>query len=529
MWVILDSWWQNQAAELLRKLQQNLPLTILTTIVMSLIIGFWRKLLHAVKRHLGLVEPAKDPFRPAVPEGEFAHVYTLQKFHHGFTVGLGWRGVLIDAGVVQRELEPRRYRRRTMAKMIAKSGLTENAQVIIWRDREFPVVLFLKDLFASDHQPMQMDLHTIFKINPARLLKSSLEEITHPPEEIAEKTCTKISLAAQQWVSSMEAEEFYRHHDRVTEWADLAKSWIQRALDNSAFELVRITDLRLFSPALDQLYREYGELDLENEAAKREVERNKVRGALRQAVLSGKLEEMRDQAEHEDAVRVIEQERALKDKALRQELSQAEMQDLAEKVRVWKRKHELLLQVLDPANGGNQTNVDLAQRMTESFRRNAVEAANSPFSLHEREQIRTLLQSYQGQATRPEEILSAIAQGADIPCAVFDPLSRIRGSHTLRVGDGWRIFDGRSLWQIRLTRIVTRRHGFLWHHESPSLVHFEIRGAPDNRRFEQDVVLGKPFHFTAGPHEIPVDYLGGTPSKISLRIPQAAGGKPLDS
>lgn len=180
MWSILETFWQDQAAELLRKLQQNLPLAILTTVTVSLIIGFWKKLLHFAKRRLGFVEPEKEPLRPALPEGEVAHIYTMTRFHHGFSIELGWRGAVIDAGVVQRELDPRRYRRRAVAKMIAKLGLGDDAQVIIWRDKDFPVILYLKDLFASDHQPMQLDIQSIFRINSARLLKSSSRRFRFP-------------------------------------------------------------------------------------------------------------------------------------------------------------------------------------------------------------------------------------------------------------------------------------------------------------------------------------------------------------
>jgi hypothetical protein len=519
MWILMDSYWQSQTHELLVKLRQNLPLTIATTIVMSLLVGFWKTLLHFAKRSLGLIEPAKEPIRPYLPEGEIAHTYTADKFRHGFTVGWGWRAALVDAGVVQCELEPRRYRSRAVARMIAKMGLGENARAIVWRDKEFPVNLYLADLFARDHQPMQVEIHTYFRIDAARLMRSSLEELTQPPEEISKHISAKVALPAQQWISSMDADDFYHQAGKLSEWSDLAKSWVRLALGGSAFEVIRITDLRIFSPALDQVFKEYGDMALENEAARREVERNKVRGALRQAVLEGKLEEVHDQAEHEDTVRAIEQERSLKEKALHQELAQAEVTELEEKLRVWRRKHELLLQALDPVPGGAQGGGEVTQRVAENLRRSTSDAFDSPFSAFEREQIREVLQSNRAQTARPDEILSAIAKGGDIPCSLFDPLMRIRGSHTLRIGDGWRIFDGASLWQIRLTRIMTRRHGFLWLRESPAQAHFEVRGSPDKRQFEQDVILGKPFELTVGPHAIPVEYLGGTPSRISLRIP----------
>ena len=512
----------DQGQDLLHRLRQNLPLAIVTTITMSLILAFWRRLVHFAKRSLGNAEPPKEPLPPCLPEGEVIHGYNLVKFHHGFAVEWGWRAAVIDAGVVQRELEPRRYRRRAVERMIASMGLGENSRVIVWRDREFPVVLYLKDLFARDHQQMHLELRTTFKIDPARLIASDLEQISLPPERIAENLSSRIALPAQQWVSSMNAEEAYQHRNELTKWSEQAREWLESALKGSAFIVLQVTSLKLFSPALDRLFTEYGDLALENEAARREVERNKVRGALRQAVLAGKLEEIRDQGQHEAAVRLIEQERTLKEKVLHQELAQAELKELEEKLQVWRHKHELLLQVLEPPDGGAQGAADLTRRMTEVFRRNAVEAPDSPFSAQEREQIRALLQSYSGKQARPEEILSAISKGGDIPCSIFDPLSLIRGTHTLRVGEGWKIFDGDSLWQIRMTRIITRRHGFLWQRESPARVHFEMRGSPNNHHYEQDVVLEEFFHLQAGPHEIPVEYLGGSASRISLRISRPA-------
>jgi len=300
---------------------------------------------------------------------------------------------------------------------------------------------------------------------------------------------------------------------------------LQQSLNGSVFRVLHVTGLRLFSPALDRLFKEYGGLAPENEAARREVERNRVRGALRQAVLSGKLEGIHDRSEHEAAVRAIEQERTLKEKALRQELAQAELKELEGKLQTWKRKHELLLQALDPAAAGAQGSLDITRSLTETLRRNAVESADSPFSAHEREQIRACLQSQGGRLAGADELLTAVSKEGGIPCSLFDPLTRIRGPHTLRVGEGWKIFDGDSLWQIRLTRITTRRHGFLWQRESPATVHFEMRGSPDNRRFEQDIALQDSFRLQVGPHEIPIEYAGGTASRISLRISRPAGSE----
>jgi hypothetical protein len=521
MWNLMNSSMLGPFQELLAKLRENLPLTIATTVVMSLLVAFWRTVMKFIKRRLGLLEAPKEPLQPYMTEGEIAHTFSADKFHHGFTVAWGWRGAIVDAGVVQRELEPRKYRRRAVAKMIAKMGLSENARVIVWRDKEFQVYLYLSDLFARDHQPMQLEIHAVFSIDPARLMLSSVEELTMSPEKISENISTKISIPAQQWVNTMTAQEFYQQDNRLAEWSQMAADWIRNAMSQSPFRIVQVAKFHISSPALDQVYKDYGELALENENAQREIERNKVRGALRQAVLSGKLAEIRDQNDQEYAVRLIEQERTLKDRTLSQELAQTELSGLEAKVQVWKRKNELLMQMVDP-QGNAPSNRDVLQHMTDTLRKKAVEAADSPFSAQEREHIRGLLQSFQGKSVNPEEVFAAVAKGADIPGAIFDPLLKLRGAHTLRIGDGWRIYDGSSLWQIRLTRIITRRHGFLWMKESPAEACFELRSSPDQRRFEQRAKLEKSFRLTAGANTIPVNYLEGTASRISVEIPAEA-------
>ncbi len=454
-----NSWVQ----DLFSRLEQSLPLAIVSAIVMSLLVKFWKKLVDFGKRLLGFAEPAKEHISHSFPEGEIAHCYDFKNFKTGFSVGVGWRGAVVDKGVVQQTLGSGRYRRKAVGKMIGRLALSETARVILWRDSEFPVVVSLGDLFAADHQPMQLDMRCVFRFKSADLLHEYLQEITLPLDHIAEHISEKIALPVRKWVASIQGDDPYQHRDRLPEWSGIAGGLVESALFESPFEFVRITDLHLFSPALDQLYSQFGELAKDNASARTEVERNRVRGALRQAMLSGKLEEMRDQSQFEDSVRVIEQEKALRQKALSQELAQAELSELQQKVQLWRRKQELLLQVLGPAEASLQSAGETAQRATEDFRRAAIDAPDSPFSAQEQQQICALLQAFHNKGMKPEEIVSAVARGSEIPQVMFDPLARIRGPHTLHVGNGWRIFDGESLWQIRLTRIVTRRHGFLWH------------------------------------------------------------------
>jgi hypothetical protein len=424
----------------------------------------------------------------------------------------------VDKEIVQQELSPGHYRRWTVTKMIKRLHLSDTARVIIWRNGEFPVVLNLGDLFDCDRQPIQLEIHCIFKLTSGDLLYSYLESIVLPLDSIAKRISERISIPVSQWVASLQAGDLYEHQERLSERSDQAKLLVQSALAETPFEIVRITNLHLFSPALDELYKEFGEFAKDNISAQTEIERNKVRGALRQAVLAGKLEEMHDQSQYENAVRVIEQQKALKEKAMRQELAQAEFAELQEKLQLWKQQQELLLGALRLSGDGKQSSIEGWRRVAEELQRTAVDAPDSPFSPQERQQIGSLLKTFQNRPVTPEEIISAIAKGTDIPQVLFDPWARLQGPHTLRVGDGWKIFDGEKLWQIRLTGIATRRHGFLWSRESPSQAHFEMRVSPENRRFQQDVSLEDRFLLEMGPASIPFEYIGGTPSQISVRV-----------
>jgi hypothetical protein len=512
------SWSTDWAHDLFVNLRQGLPLALLTTIVTSLVIAFWKNVFAFAKRLLGFVESPKEPISHSFPEGEIAHCYAIKHSRSGFSIAAGWRGAILDKGMVQQELGSGRYRRRAVGAMVARSALSDTARVILWRENEFPVVISLADLFSADHQPMQLEMQCGFRFKSADLLHSCLEEITLPLEQIAAHISERVALPLRKWVSTLQGEDPYEHREKLPEWGETAKDLVETALSGSPFEIVRILDLHLFSPALDALYGQFGELAKDNASARTEVERNRVRGSLRQAMLAGRLEEMRDQSQFENAVRVIEQEKDLREKALRRELTQAELTELQEKVEVWKRKQELLLQVMGLEAGPAQSAGEAVIRGRNDLRL-AVEAPDSPFSPQERQRILAVLQSFASKAVRPEEILAAIAKGADIPQAVFDPLERIRGPHTLHVGEGWRVFDGESLWQIRLTRIVTRRHGFLWRLESPAQAHFEVHASPDNRTFQQEVALQDSFRLELGASGIPLEYLGGTPSHISVRIP----------
>ena len=110
--------------------------------------------------------------------------------------------------------------------MITRLALSETARVILWRDSEFPVVVFLDDIFAADHQPMQLEMRCVFRVKSADLLHSYLEEITLPLEHIAKHISERIALPVRTWVGSLQGDYPYQHTDRLPEWSKVAKSLV---------------------------------------------------------------------------------------------------------------------------------------------------------------------------------------------------------------------------------------------------------------------------------------------------------------
>ena len=254
MWFIMDSFWQDQASEVLHRLRQNLPVAILTTVTVSLIIGLRQEaatLAQAAARIRGTGQGAAVPRASRRRRGPH---HTMPKFHHGFTVDMGWRGAVIDAGVVQRELDPRRYRRRAVAKMIAKLGLGENAQVIVWRDKDFPVILFRQGPVclrsSADAAGHPLDLPDQpgppAEIVPGGNLASAAGDRRQDfRRDSAPGPATGLDHGGGGFLPQSDRCPLDRN----------GRGWIQNALEGSAFELVRITDLRIFSPALDRIYQ----------------------------------------------------------------------------------------------------------------------------------------------------------------------------------------------------------------------------------------------------------------------------------
>lgn len=456
-----------------------------------------------------------EPSRPAPASKDLLRrELAWDEVRHGFRVPSGWRCALLHAGIVQQELEQGRYGRRAVARIAQRKGLGSESSAVFYRSEEFPLNFSVAPLFTSDHHELALQVHAHFRLKPTAVAQRS-EVLPQLQMWLSESLRPRV----QQWISNLDGETVIRSRGMEAECPQRAAVWIEESLQKSVLILVRITHARVFNEFLSKTYRQYEEMAEERAKLGVRIEQNRLKGAWRQAILEGKLREIQDEDRFEETVRALQQDRALKERLLRMELEQGEIDELHNKIEIARRKYLILQQALEQAAGSLQSADRLAARLREALEHSAFGSADSPFSPQEREQIRSILNSLQQQPQVPEEILSSITRDGGIRFSLFDPFAGLRGAHTVKVGDGWRAFDGESLWQVRLTGIRTRRHGFLWLKESPAQAFFEVRGSPGNRRLVQEVHPGVPLSLRLGSHDLTVELLGGSAAQITLRIP----------
>ena len=469
-----------------------------------------------LRRKTAAMESAEMPLVKQLPWGEA---------RRGFRVAPGFRCAVVEAGAVQAQLDEGKYRRGDLRKIARRKALTADAKAVLYRQSEFPLRFAVRPLFTADHHELSLEIGAWLQVRPASLLDGAKANARPPASQLEKELAESLSLPARAWAASLSGEEIIRTRGMEQACHEKASEWIPSALDGSMFELARVVQARLCSGFLDEAYRKLAESAREQGELATALEQDRVRGACRQAILAGKLREIRDQSRFDDTVRALEQDRALKDKAMRMELGQRELDELQERIELSRRKYAVLQQALDAAAQDPRDPGRLMARMHEALS-SAVDGADSPFSPQEREQIHELLRIHAYNQHTPGEILSAIAQGSGIRPPLFNPFAGLRGPHTLKVGGGWRIFDGENLWQVRLTSIQARRCGFLWLREAVFGAQFEIKGSPGERRLMQEVRAGEQGCLHIGPHDLPVEMMGGSAAQITLRVPTGIAAVP---
>ncbi len=474
--------------------------------------GLLKDLLSLIIRKLR----GKDAATRSPVENPIVTQMAWDEANRGLRVPKGFQCAFIQAGVVQAQLGEGRYTRGELRRIAHRKALTRDARAVLYPETEFPLSLAVRPLFTSDHHELSLEFRAHFRVSPAHLLNSA--EQGPLPLRFKEKLEESLMRPAREWTASLSGEEIVQARGMESVCQEKVSGWITREVEGSSFSMVRVSQARLCSEFLNGAYRKLEEIAQERGNLALVLERDRVRGSCRQAILAGRLREFADEERFEDAVRALEQDRALKEKALQMELEQHELDELQNRIELWRRKYDLLQQALNEAAAPQESSHQVIEKLCKSLELKAVGSADSPFSPQEQEQIRALLRTGRQGRHTAEEILSSISQNSGIRYPSFNPFAGLEGSHTLKVGEGWRIFDGENLWQVRLNSIETCRHGFLWLRERPSQACFEIKGSPGGRRLLQEVDAGGVDALHLGSRDLPVALLEGSAAQITLKV-----------
>src|SRR5262249_14388659 len=114
----------------------------------------------------GTMPPAARPV-----EGSAARIIARDDAASGFTIPLGWSGSVMDAGVEQQRLGAGQYGGRRIRKLIVHHALGPDARIVLWSKEEVRIRIRVPQLFASDHQQMELSVDAQIQLNPGRLVQ----------------------------------------------------------------------------------------------------------------------------------------------------------------------------------------------------------------------------------------------------------------------------------------------------------------------------------------------------------------------
>ena len=505
------------------------PFTCAVTI--TLLLGFARKIRKLAGKIFGFGETTagrpqdeksarQETRRMSAPEEPLVRQVEWDKARRGLVVPKGWRCAIVHACVVQEQLASGRHGSRALDRIAGRKGLNSDARAVLYNQAEFPLELCIEPLFAADHCQLSLQILACFRLRPDRLIDITQDDAALMPSGFRDRLVKSLMAEAREWAVSLSGEDIVGARGMESACKEKASLWLLRASEDLGLELVRVLRARLRSEFLDSLYEKLEQASQEKRKLAAELEISRLRGAWRQEILAGKLREIEDAEHFDEVVRALQKDQALKDKTLRMELEQKEIDELRGKIEISRKKYLILKQAMEDDSISQQSSEELIARLCEAFESNFLGSSNSPFSPQEREQIRSILQARRNHFRAPEEVLSSIARDGGIEFSLFDPFAGLQGEHTLKVGEGWRRFDGENLWHIRLTRIGTRRHGFFWLKESPCKAFFEVQGSPGSRRLVQEIRPGEAGTLPLGARSLPIELLGGSAAQITVRIPQ---------
>jgi hypothetical protein len=467
----------------------------------------WRFVRHAP------TEPATKPDAP------YLRSLPLSQARRGFYVPPGWAGAIVDRDACQATLRAGYHRPFQLQSRERKHRLSPDAVVLVWSRGVVPIGCTFDRVFSSDQHEFEITLRLRARVRMPVPTNADASENDRTSAGIDPDIVRAARPVIEAEVAAGAGEAVYRDAAFRDRLRGALTAPLSEALGSQGLELVALDSLTLGNSFLETVFGRRAGLAQDKANIELAVEQSRLRGALRQARLGEHLAEVQAREAFDEQLRVLAQERLLSGNARDREIAHAELEDIEARLEMWHRREEALHATFQAVLKRRADALRSARELAEEFQFQAAQGGALQGLLpSERALLARAIEESAAQQASPEEILSALRRGLELPSTVFDPLRPMRGHRTLHVGDGWRLWDGERLWQVRLHGIQTRHHGFLWRKESPSQALFEVKGSPGQHLLKQPVALDGHGTIQVGEHHALVECLTGTPSELTLEI-----------
>lgn len=440
-------------------------------------------------------------------------------------VPLGWRAAIVDDERVQAILTPGHYRRWQLQRLRRRLGLGPGASLATWRAQPARVHARANGIFAMDSHEFETDVTAIVVMRPEIAIGQPMPDLPRDAGAVIDVFTDVVRRVAMGEVSGLEGRTAAADTGLPERLRHKLEPELGLRLAARGVALVAVERVALTSQFLAWVREQESRAQMDRERLQIAEEHARVRGALRKDMFAGKLAEVKDRDDFEAIAAAVRQNARLRELVLRGELQQAELDATLKEIEVWKRRQAAFDETYAWVLERQGRALESAARFADAIR-DRVQGDRSAFTPQEREQIARCLDAAAGNAVSAGDVLAAVQRGVEIPVGIFDPFRRVYGVHTLKIGSQWRVFDGDTLWTIRLCGVGTRRHGFLWRKESPVSARFDVEGRPGNRVSKKDVSLTQPDSIAVGPHEVRCVFVSGRPYEITVKL-GAARAEPL--
>lgn len=432
--------------------------------------NWWTWLLTALLRRQVIV----------VPAGHLSSVLAFDAVPQRAALGAGLAAAVVDGGIVQGAIQAT-HGPSWLGRLKRQRSSWREPTLVMWSRNWVPVRVAVPSIVSRDGHGFTVSVDLRVRLEPRSEAGATLPTLPETAASLGD--LLRVALTAALHAPARQVDGANLFDDWPGEAAVLARCLEAASGAVSGLAVVdggcSLSAANAFFEARREQERQHQQ-DLASLDALRE--QSLIRGAVRLVAHQERIDSLQKESEYAAAEAMLHNDVELRRKALSQELERADVDAAIEKVGIARRQAEAVIDMVDAASRMQSKLFESAGQLAAHLSAEmGTKCGGSAFTAQERQQAQALLAAAARTARSPEEVLSALQSGLPLPVSLFRPFRKLEGTHTVKVGTEWKVFDGETLWAIHVTRVHWKRRWWSWGREYPTSVEFKVTGRPEGR------------------------------------------------